>query len=139
MNNKNVIGSRITKWLIVGPPLLFLLIFFVVPSLIMFVTSLRFPGEFGGLAPLITPAGKADDGYGLTLEAYKFLLSNTLYAEVFLKSFGVAAVTTLICLIMAYPLALLITNGLSACIVNHAQQKTFSKLDGVAGSTSICE
>ncbi len=111
MNNENVIGGRITKWLIVGPPLLFLLIFFVVPSLIMVVTSLRFPGEFGGLAPLVTPAGEVGGGYGLTLEAYEFLLSNTLYAEVFLKSFGVAAVTTLICLIMAYPLALLITRS----------------------------
>ena len=72
---------------------------------------------------------RADGGYGLTLEAYKFLLSNTLYAEVFLKSFGVAA---------SYYFNLP-HNGLSACIVNHAQQKTFSKLDGVAGSTSICE
>ena len=129
MKNENVIGSRTTKWLVVGPPLLFLLVFFVVPSLIMFVTSFRFSGEFGGLAPLVTPEGEADGEYGLTLEAYRFLLSNTLYAEVFLKSFGVAAVTTLICLIMAYPLALLITRS----------KKTFSKLDGVASCASICK
>jgi spermidine/putrescine transport system permease protein len=77
MNNENIIGGRITKWLIVGPPLLFLLVFFVAPSLIMFVTSLRFPGEFGGLAPLVAPAGETDGGYGLTLEAYRFLLSNS--------------------------------------------------------------
>ena len=111
MNNENIIRDRIKKWLIIGPPLFFLLIFFVVPSLIMFVTSLRFPGEFGGLAPLVAPVGEVGGGYGLTLEAYKFLLSNTLYAEVFLKSFGVAAVTTLICLMLAYPLALLISRS----------------------------
>lgn len=111
MIKENTNGNRTAKWLMIGPPLLFLLIFFVVPSLIMIVTSLRYPGEFGGLAPIITPAGKVSDGYGLTLEAYQFLLSNSLYAEIFLKSFGVAAVTTLICLIMAYPLALLITRS----------------------------
>ena len=111
MNNENVIGDRIKKWLIAGPPLFFLLIFFVVPSLIMFVTSFRFPGEFGGLAPLVAPVGEVNGGYGPTLEAYKFLLSNTLYAEVFLKSFSVAAITTLICLMLAYPLALLISRS----------------------------
>ena len=111
MNNEKVIGSRIKKWLIVGPPLLFLLIFFVIPSLIMFLTSLRFPGEFGSLAPLVAPSGEVGSRYGLTLEAYKFLLSNTLYAEVFLKSFTIAAGTTLICLMMAFPLALLISRS----------------------------
>lgn len=111
MNKENITGGRIVKWLIVGPPLLFLLIFFVVPSLIMFVTSLRFPGEFGGLAPLTSQTGKAGEEFGITLEAYKFLLSNSLYTEVILKSFGIAAVTTLICLLMAYPLALLITRS----------------------------
>lgn len=99
------------KWLVSGPPILFLLVFFVVPSLIMIVTSFRFPGEFGGLAPLVAPAGEVGGEYGLTLEAYQFFLSNSLYAEIFLKSFGVAAATTLICLIMAYPLALLIASS----------------------------
>jgi len=104
-------GDRMAKWLVSGPPILFLLVFFVVPSLIMIVTSFRFPGEFGGLAPLVAPAGEVGGEYGLTLEAYQFFLSNSLYAEIFLKSFGVAAATTLICLIMAYPLALLIASS----------------------------
>ncbi|MFZ1712665.1 MAG: ABC transporter permease, partial [Nitrosomonas sp.] len=59
------------KWLISLPPMLFLLVFFVAPSLIMFVTSFRFPGEFGGLAPLSASdlaAGAPSDLYGLTLE-----------------------------------------------------------------------
>lgn len=102
------------KWLISLPPMLFLLVFFVAPSLIMFVTSFRFPGEFGGLAPLSASdlaAGAPSDLYGLTLETYRFFWGDTLYAEIFLKSFLVAAVTTLICLLLAYPLALLIARS----------------------------
>jgi len=109
---------RLTRWLISLPPTLFLLIFFVVPSLIMIVTSFRYPGEYGGLAPLTTPeipqttAAQEDSGlYGLTLEAYRFFFSDILYAEIFLKSFAVAAASTLICLIMAYPVAMLIAQS----------------------------
>jgi len=94
--------------------MLFLLVFFVAPSLIMFVTSFRFPGEFGGLAPLSASdlaAEAPSDLYGLTLETYRFFWGDTLYAEIFLKSFLVAAVTTLICLLLAYPLALLIARS----------------------------
>ena len=109
---------RLTRWLISLPPTLFLLIFFVVPSLIMIVTSFRYPGEYGGLAPLTAPetpeaaAAQGDSGlYGLTLEAYRFFFSDILYAEIFLKSFVVAAASTLICLIMAYPVAMLIAQS----------------------------
>lgn len=109
---------RLTRWLISLPPTLFLLIFFVVPSLIMIVTSFRYPGEYGGLAPLTAPeipqttAAQEDSGlYGLTLEAYHFFFSDILYAEIFLKSFAVAAASTLICLIMAYPVAMLIAQS----------------------------
>lgn len=104
-------GKRIARLLVSGPPLLFLVVFFVVPSLIMILTSFRFPGEFGGLAPLAAPAGEVGGEYGLTPEAYQFFFSDVLYAKIFLKSFGVAAATTLICLIMAYPLALLIARS----------------------------
>jgi spermidine/putrescine transport system permease protein len=117
--NPGEIGKKqqTAKFLVAGPPLLFLVLFFVVPSLIMIVTSFRFPGEFGGLAPLwpASAPGSESSGppaeYGLTLEAYEFFFSDILYARIFLKSFGVAAATTLICLVMAYPLALLIARS----------------------------
>lgn len=106
---------NLAKWFVSLPPMLFLLVFFVAPSLIMIVTSFRFPGEFGGLAPLSPPetiaADTASDLYGLTLETYRFFFSDTLYAEIFLKSFLVATASTLICLVLAYPLALLIARS----------------------------
>lgn len=103
------------RWLVSLPPILFLLVFFAIPSLIMVITSFRFPGEFGGLAPLfasdIAPAEGDASLYGLTLEAYRFFFSDILYAEIFLKSFWVAALSTLICLLMAYPVAALIAQS----------------------------
>ncbi|MCC6160927.1 MAG: ABC transporter permease [Nitrosomonas sp.] len=106
---------RLTRWLVSLPPTLFLLLFFAAPSLLMIVTSFRYPGEFGGLAPLSAPetmTGEGDSGlYGLTLETYRFFFSDILYAEIFLKSFAVATLTTLICLIMAYPVAMLIAKS----------------------------
>jgi spermidine/putrescine transport system permease protein len=94
-----------------APPLLFLIVFFVAPSLIMILTSFRFPGEYGGLAPIIPPLERTAGEYGFTADAYQFFFSDFIYAEIFLKSFTVALATTVICLIMAYPLALLIARS----------------------------
>ncbi|SFN26072.1 spermidine/putrescine transport system permease protein [Nitrosospira briensis] len=103
--------ARIARFLVGGPPLLFLLVFFVAPSLIMILTSFRFPGEFGGLAPITAPEDMTIGEYGITSEAYQFFFSDVLYAKIFLKSFLMASATTLICLVMAYPLAMLIARS----------------------------
>jgi spermidine/putrescine transport system permease protein len=100
-------SERLTKWLIAGPPLAFLLAFFLLPSLIMALASFRYPGEFGGLAPLAGARGEA----GLTLENYALFFGDWIYAEIFAKSLGIAALATLVCLVMAYPLAILIARS----------------------------
>ena len=102
-------AARLTKWLVSGPPFAFLLLFFVVSGLIMVLASFRYPGEFGGLAPII--AADPSALHGLTLETYGFFFSDLIYTEIFAKSFLVALATTLICLVMAYPLALLIARS----------------------------
>jgi spermidine/putrescine transport system permease protein len=102
-------AGRAVRWLTTLPPLLFLAVFFVVPALIMVVASFRHPGEFGALAPLFGAAPGEDAG--LTLENYAVFFSDTIYAQIFVKSFGVALVTTLACLVMAYPVALLIARS----------------------------
>jgi spermidine/putrescine transport system permease protein len=106
---KSVARTSLTRWLVSGPPFLFLLLFFLAPSLIMVLASFRYPGEFGGLAPL--HSADSQTLAGLTLETYQFFFSDVIYAEIFLKSFAVALATTLICLVMAYPLALLIARS----------------------------
>lgn len=113
--------KNLGKWLISWPPTLYLLIFFAVPALIMVAASFRFPGDYGGLMPLY----HVDEATGqtiidvtrdnwrdyFTLENYTRLAEDSVYLQLFIKSFFYAALTTLICLIMAYPLAWLIARS----------------------------
>ena len=101
--------ARLTKWLVSGPPFVFLLLFFAVPSIIMVFASFRYPGEFGGLAPI--SAADPNTLQGFTLETYQFFFSDIIYSRIFFKSFLVALATTLLCLALAYPLALLIARS----------------------------
>jgi len=94
------------RWLVSGPPILYLVVFFALPSLIMVLASFRTPGEFGGLAPLYEE-GQLD----LNLESYARFFTETIYAQIFLKSLGYALTTTLFCLALAYPLATLIARS----------------------------
>jgi len=100
-------GERLAKWLVSGPPLLYLLIFFAAPTLIMVLASFRSPGEFGGLAPLVDETGKLD----LTFESWTRFFTESIYLAIFLKSMWYAALTTLFCLVLAYPLAALIARS----------------------------
>ena len=100
-------SERLGKWLVAGPPLAYLIVFFAIPTLIMVLASFRTPGDFGGLAPLVDEAGKLD----LNLDSYVRFFSESVYAEVFVKSVAYALVTTLACLAIAYPLAALIARS----------------------------
>jgi spermidine/putrescine transport system permease protein len=100
-------SGRAGKWLVSGPPLLYLLVFFAIPTLIMVLASFRTPGEFGGLAPLVDETGRID----VNVDSYARFFSESVYAQVFLKSVGYALLTTLFCLVLAYPLAALIATS----------------------------
>jgi spermidine/putrescine transport system permease protein len=95
------------RWLVSGPPLLYLVVFFAIPALIMVLASFRTPGEFGGLAPLVDEAGRID----LNVDSYRRFATETVYLQVFVKSAWYATLTTLICLLLAYPLATLIAKS----------------------------
>lgn len=99
--------AGLARWLISGPPLLYLIFFFAVPTLIMAFSAFRYPGDYGGLAPLFDESGALD----LTLESFLPVFSDFVYTAIFLKSFLFAVITTLVCLLMAYPLALLIARS----------------------------
>ena len=81
---------------ILGPPLAWLLLFFLIPLTIVWVysfgtnvglTEIAFTGTFSNYARAVEP----------------------LYVGIFLKSVGVAGLTTLLCLIVGFPVALAIT------------------------------
>ena len=103
-------NKRWYKQLIGVPPLLYLAVFFAVPVLIMVLASFRYPGEFGGLAPLFLEdeTGRHLD---LTTENYGRFFADALYLQLFLKSMIYAAITALACLLASYPLALLIARS----------------------------
>jgi spermidine/putrescine transport system permease protein len=99
--------KSMARWLISAPPLLYLVIFFVLPCLIMVLASFRSPGDYGGLAPLHDADGKLD----LSFDNYTRFFDDFIYARVFLKSLLYALTTTVVCLVMAYPLATLIAHS----------------------------
>jgi len=101
---------RLHKWLVSGPPLLYLLIFFAIPTLIMVVASFRKPGKYGGLAPLLIDKNGVS-ALNLTLANYERFFSNFLYTGLFLESLLFALITTVVCLLVAYPVALLIARS----------------------------
>jgi spermidine/putrescine transport system permease protein len=94
------------KYLLSLPPTVYLLIFFAAPTIIMLFASFRYPGEYGGLAPWYL----REEG-SLTLENWQRLLDSGIYLRLFIKSMGYAVVTTLICVIMGYPLALMVARS----------------------------
>jgi spermidine/putrescine transport system permease protein len=98
--------ERLAKWLVSAPPLLYLFFFFALPTLIMVLASFRTPGDFGGLAPLLED-GKLD----LNLDSYARFFTESVYAQIFVKSFWYASLTTLFCLLFAYPLATVIARS----------------------------
>src|SRR5664279_4180667 len=100
-------GANLGKWLVAGPPLAYLVVFFAIPTLIMVLASFRSPGEFGGLAPLVGEGGKLD----LNVDSYVRFFTETVYAQIFVKSFVVACATTVLSLLLAYPLAMLIAKS----------------------------
>lgn len=81
---------------IAGVPLVWLALFFIVPMAIVWLYS------FG------QNVGPADIAISGTLENYK-RATEWLYISIFLKSFAVAALVTLICLIIGFPVAMAIT------------------------------
>jgi len=98
--------ARLGRWLVSGPPVLYLLVFFAAPALIMVLASFRTPGDFGGLAPLIEN-GRLD----LNLDSYTRFFTESVYAQIFVKSVWYALLTTFFCLLLAYPLAALIARS----------------------------
>src|SRR6185369_6439102 len=98
--------ARLGRWLVSGPPVLYLLVFFAAPALIMVLASFRTPGDFGGLAPLVED-GRLD----LNLDSYARFFTESVYAQIFVKSILYALVTTLLCLLLAYPLAALVARS----------------------------
>lgn len=103
-------SGRLARMLVAGPPTLYLLLLFALPTLIMVAASFGWPGETGGLSPLWWHDAQGMH-FDLTMDNYRDMATTDIYAWLFLKSFVYAIAVTTICLALAYPLALAIARS----------------------------
>jgi len=94
------------RWLIILPPLLFLLVFFLIPFAFAFKIS------FAEAAPRVPPftdviSFTADHHLrvAISLGNYRYLLTDQVYGIAYLYSLRTAFFSTLICLLLGYPMA----------------------------------
>ena len=80
-------------WLLLVPGMLYLGIFFVFPTIQLFFTS------------LYDPSGSFETGYSMTWHFANYVDALTSTWNLFVRSFAYAGITTLVCLLLGYPLA----------------------------------
>jgi putrescine transport system permease protein len=98
--------ERHGHWLIILPPLLFLIVFFLIPfafalKISFAETAIRVPPYTDVLS--ITPDQHIH--LSLSLANYKYLLRDEVYAVSYIYSLKTAFFSTLICLLLGYPMA----------------------------------
>lgn len=94
--------ERLWRRTVVGIPYFWLLAFFLAPFAIVLRISLADPII---AQPPFTPLFDSAQGLFLTADNYRFLTEDDLYWVSYLKSIRIAAVSTLLCLLIGYPMA----------------------------------
>ena len=95
------------RWLVISVPYIWLLIFFLVPFFIVFKISLS---DIATAIPPYTPTFDFSTGIGeflsqLDFENYAFIFSDSLYVNAYFSALKIAGISTLITLLVAYPIA----------------------------------
>ncbi len=91
-------GSGWVTWALLGPGVLFLAVAMIIPLADMTVISFR-SESFGQIMP------------GFTLKNYASFFRDTTYARLFLQTFGAAALVTMLCILLGFPVASLIADA----------------------------
>jgi spermidine/putrescine transport system permease protein len=89
--------KNINSWLLSAPTLLWLTIFFSIPYFIVIIYSLLTPDIY-------------DVKFQFSLSAYKDIISG-MYFKPFFLAFKLALITTVLCLLLGYPVAYLIARS----------------------------
>jgi putrescine transport system permease protein len=109
-NGEIAAKGSLGRWLVIAIPYLWLLVLFLIPFLIVFKISLSTtavavpPYEpvldlAGGISGLIDAIGQ------FSFDNYVWLTDDPLYVRAYLSSLGIAAVSTVLVLLVAYPVA----------------------------------
>ena len=88
--------------LAVAVPYLWLLVFFLLPFVIILKISLADPVI---AQPPFTPIFDEQGNLSVSLDGFKFLLTDKLYAITYFKSVMLAASATILCLLLGFPMA----------------------------------
>jgi spermidine/putrescine transport system permease protein len=92
MMNLSPRQRRVSLLTLIAPSLFWLIVFFLVPLLIVAAMSFGQRGTYGGVE------------WNLTLNNFG-RLADPLYLKIFRRSFMIAGITTIVCLLIGYPLA----------------------------------
>src|ERR1700688_3529574 len=94
------------RGLVVALPYMWLLLFFVVPFVIVLKISFSdIDLAIPPYKPLLEWVGKNSLAIKLNFNNYAFLFTDRLYVNAFLNSIKVAFISTLLCLVVGYPMA----------------------------------
>lgn len=113
-------SARLYRWLlslnrrftVIGIPLLWLGVFFLIPFLVVLKISFSEPAlSQPPYLPLIESAGNAIYQININFGNYLFLLQDSLYLNAYLSSMKIAFISTVFCLIIGYPIAYLIARS----------------------------
>jgi putrescine transport system permease protein len=97
-HRKDLLWQRVA----IATPYLWLLLFFLVPFAIILKISLSDPVV---ALPPFTPMVDESGDLSVTFDNFKFLLTDKLYAITYLRSVVMAAIATLLCLALGFPMA----------------------------------
>jgi putrescine transport system permease protein len=107
--NRNAHAGR---WLIILPPLLFLLLFFLIPFGV--ALKISFAESAARVPPFTDVLSFTPDHHlhlSLSFANYKYLLTDEIYGVAYLYSLRTAFFSTLICLLLGYPMAYAISRA----------------------------
>lgn len=107
--------KNLGRRLVIAVPYFWLTILFLIPFIIVFKISFSESRmAMPPYAPLIEWRDGAIVGIKLYFSNYQFLFTDRLYASAFLYSLEVAAVSTIFCLLIGYPMAYAIARATAA-------------------------
>jgi len=100
-------ARSLKRWYVISPPYLWLLVFFLIPFFIVFKLSLS---EVATAIPPYEPVfswatGISDFISKLDFDNYSFIFGDPLYVNAYLSSLKIAFISTLLTLLVAYPIA----------------------------------
>lgn len=98
MNMLKKLKNKITAFVMIGPTVVWMLLFLLIPLIYVVAISFLTKDSFGGVA------------MPLTLDGYKGMLKSD-YLRIFINSFKLSIETTVACLLIGYPFAYILANA----------------------------